>query len=116
MRSTSCWRSSSLNCPRAKPSAPSALLSDQLFPLHKAVKRDHPPGDLRIVDTVVELRNDIQQVADNAAKLPGGLFGGNLRPRTRLRNATSCVRYHTAQAMRQQSALLAASRAGSSAA
>ena len=55
-----------------------ALLSGQLFSLHKAVKRNHAAGDLRIVDAVVELRYDIQQVADNAAKLPGGLFGGNL--------------------------------------
>jgi hypothetical protein len=64
---------------------------------------------LRIVNAVVELRDDIQQMADNAAKLARRLFSGNLR-RARRRAASSCARYQTALAIRQHSALLALAR------
>ena len=36
-----------------------ALLPHQLFPLHKAVERHHAPGNLRVVNAVVELRDNI---------------------------------------------------------
>jgi hypothetical protein len=68
----------SLNSPRVKPNAPSALLPHQLFPLHKAVQGDHPPGHRRIVNAVIELRGDVQQMADDAAELLRRGFSGNL--------------------------------------
>ena len=55
-----------------------ALLTHQLFSLHKAVQGDHTPGYRRVVNTVIELRDDIQQMADNTAELLRRGFSGYL--------------------------------------
>ncbi len=55
-----------------------ALLAHQLFSLHKAVQGDHPTSHRRIVNAVIELRGDVQQMADDAAELLRRGFSGNL--------------------------------------
>ncbi|CDA03242.1 unknown [Klebsiella variicola CAG:634] len=59
-------------------SAQRALLTHQLFTLHKAVQRDHAAGHRRIVNAVIELRDDVQQMADDTAELLRRGFRGNL--------------------------------------